>query len=211
MQPNRRNDLHAIAAADSRLASAQGDDVRIFCTAFGDFAAQADTAFGSEARGDSLHPQPSPAACKFLSSDWFEELIYVELRQRTPGAEVALDLKVTPAASGTTGNQFAIDVSLLACNQLHIVEAKAQNPDTAAKERRAWVDQTHGYREAIVGPGGYAVLAAASKFDAISETRDWARLRQVRIAAGWEEIVRELDAIAMAARLPAADVVARAS
>jgi hypothetical protein len=145
-----------------------------------------------------------------LSSDWFEELIYVELRKRTPEALVSLDLKITPASPIAVSNQFAVDISFLACNQLHIIEAKAQNPDTAARERRDWVDQTHGYREAVVGPGGYSVLALASKFDGGSEARDWARLRQVRIAAGWEEIDRELTSIAMAAQPSIADVVTAA-
>jgi hypothetical protein len=206
LQPNRPNDLLHLAGGDSALACAQRSEVTSFCRAFGEFMLQVGAAFGPEAEKSDSAAGLSPAVCRFLSSDWFEELVYAELRDRAPDAEVALDLKVTPASSIAGRNQFAVDVALLASNQLHIVEAKAHNPHTAGNERRTWIDQTHGYREALVGPGGYSSLAVAAKFDTASESREWARLRQVRIAAGWEEIDRELDELASAAQSSKGDV-----
>lgn len=201
--------LATIAAErDRRLPSANPADVREFCAAFGRFAVAVEAAIGTAkanfrdfpAHNDPAAPWCSGASFDFLRSGWFEELIYLELRQRAPQATIALNLKVTPRTSEKGNNQFEIDVAVLGNNQLHVIEAKAYNPDTADDARKSWIEQAQGYRESLVGPGGLCVLAMATKFHPNSEIREWARLRQVRIAAGWEEIDRALDDIARAVR-----------
>ena len=144
-----------------------------------------------EVNDETMVGCPSAVTGEYLSGKWFEEWLWLGVRERLAGtqAEVKLALEVISSTSADHGrNDFDFDIAIYANDQLHVVECKAGH-----NHNKEEINRLSRAKTVVLGPFGKAWLIRAQSLDADAKGYEKAVRAELVLATGKSEVGAMLD------------------
>ncbi|UYN93734.1 MAG: DUF1887 family protein [Enhydrobacter sp.] len=144
----------------------------------------------------------------WVHQSFFEEWIWLRLRAKSlyPD-EVALGLQPAHVQRLDGSKDMDCDIDVMHVNQLHVIEAKAANPD---EKWRDWIERLYRIKSALIGNYGQATLISAQPLNERGDSRRQAGLLRVGLVSGMTETIAGLERIALGLPLASSDPASQA-
>jgi hypothetical protein len=146
-----------------------------------------------EVNREAMVACPSPDAGGYLNGKWFEEWLWLRIRDQLADteAEVRLGLGVILSVSLDHGRKdFDFDVAIHANDQLHVIECKVSQTHQGDE-----INKLSRAKSVVLGPFGKAWLVRAPSLDAAAKGYEQAGRAELILAARKAELEAMLNSV----------------